>query len=216
EPPRVVAEVKFRSPSAGEIRRWAAGEGRRVARAYERAGASAISVLCDRAGFGGSPLELRRVAGAVSVPLLFKEFVLDPIQVELARRVGASMVLLLVRAMGDEALRAMVAACRAAGLAPVVEAADEAEMERALATGARIVGINARDLSTFRVDPARAARAVRNVPESRVAVYMSGVSSPDELARVAATRADAVLVGSGLMRAPDPGRRLAELLEAHA
>ncbi len=212
--PRVIAEVKFASPSAGRIRPWAAGEGRRIARGYADGGAAAISVLCDRAGFGGSALELRRIAGEVRVPLLFKEFVLDPLQIALARAVGASMVLLLVRALSQDELRALVRACFDRGLEPVVEAADEGEVDRALETDARVVGVNARDLSSFRVDPEAASRAIQKIPENRIAVYMSGVSSPEELSRVAAGRADAVLIGSGLMRAGDPGRRLAELLSS--
>lgn len=210
--PRVIAEVKFASPSAGPIRAWRPGEGTRIAEGYVRGGASAISVLCDRAGFGGSVLELRRVARAVEVPVLFKEFVLDPLQVDLARVAGASMVLLLVRALEPRTLASLIDHCFARGLEPVVEAADEAEVERALDTPARVVGVNARDLSTFRMDPSAAARAIQKIPEDRVAVYMSGVSNRDELTRVADGRADAVLIGSGLMRAEDPGRRLAELL----
>lgn len=209
---RVIAEVKFASPSAGTIRRWGAGEGRRIARGYTESGASAISVLCDRAGFGGSVLELRRIARGAPVPVLFKEFVLDPIQIDLARAAGASMVLLLVRALDAGALRALVGGCMARGLEPVVEAAGEVEVARALESGARVIGVNARDLSSFRMDPALADRAIQKIPADRVAVYMSGVSSRDELARVAEGRADAVLIGSGLMAAADPGRRLAELL----
>lgn len=212
--PRVIAEVKFASPSEGRIHAWSAGEGRRIARGYVEGGAAAISVLCDRAGFGGSALELRRIAGEVSLPLLFKEFVLDPVQVALARAAGASMVLLLVRALAQDELRSLIGACFDRGLEPIVEAADEAEVDRALDTGARIVGVNARDLSSFRVDPAAAARAIQKIPENRVAVYMSGVSSAEDLSRVAAGRADAVLIGSGLMRAADPGRRLSELLSS--
>lgn len=209
---RIIAEVKFASPSAGPIRPWKAGEGSRVAEGYVRGGASAISVLCDRVGFGGSVLELRRVARRVDVPVLFKEFVLDPLQIDLAHVAGASMVLLLVRALEQAALVAAVEHCFARGLEPVVEAADEDEVDRALEAGARVVGVNARDLATFRVDPVRAARAVQKIPEDRVAVYMSGVSTRDELARIADGRADALLIGSGLMRADDPGRKLAELL----
>ena len=209
---RVIAEVKFRSPSAGELRAWRAGEGVAIARGYVEGGASAISVLCDRRGFGGSVLEARRVARAVGVPVLFKEFVLDPLQIDLARAAGASMVLLLVRALEGETLRALVERCRERGLEPLVEAASEAEVERALETSARVIGVNARDLSSFEVDAGLAGRAIQKIPPSRVAVYMSGVSSREELERVADGRADAVLIGSGLMRADDPGRRLAELL----
>lgn len=213
-PPRVIAEVKFRSPSAGAIRPRPAGEGARVARGYEAGGAAAVSVLADRPGFGGSPLEVRRVAGAVSLPVLFKEFVLDPLQLDLAVAVGASMALLLVRVLDQERLEALVAACHERALEPVVEAADEGELERALRTDATIVGVNARDLRTFAVDPARAARLIESIPSERVAVYMSGVRDVEDMKRVRDGRADAALVGEGLMRAEDPGARLAGWLEA--
>lgn len=217
ERPRVIAEVKFRSPSAGEIRPWRAGEGVRVARGYADAGADAVSVLCDGPGFGGSPLLLRRVASAVSpVPVLFKEFVLDPLQIDLAVRCGASMILLLVCALPDERLASLVDECLARGLEPVVEAASAAELDRALATRARVVGVNARDLSSFRVDPARARELVEKIPSERVAVYMSGVGGVEDMRLVARGRADALLVGSGLMRAADPGARLASWLEEGA
>lgn len=212
ELPRVIAELKHRSPSEGVIRRWAPGDGVRVAEAYAEAGAAAVSVLCDGAGFGGSVLSLRRVARAVDRPVLFKEFVLDELQVDLARAAGASMVLLLVRALSDASLRALTRACRDRGMEALVEAADEAEVERAVSCGARIVGVNARDLSTFRVSPRLAARAIQKVPKEHVAVYMSGVHGADDLRRVARTRADAVLIGTALMRAPDPGARLAEMI----
>lgn len=211
-PPRVIAEIKFESPSAGPIRAWRPGEGRRVARGYQAAGASAISVLCDRAGFGGGVLELRRVARQTDLPVLFKEFVLDPLQVDLAAAAGASMVLLLVRALDEDTLGALVARCRARRLVPVVEAADAREVEAAAATGAEVIGVNARDLTTFEVDPGAARRAIEKVPSGRVAVYMSGVSTREDLRALEDGRCDAVLVGTGLMRAPDPGRRLAELL----
>jgi indole-3-glycerol phosphate synthase len=210
--PRVIAEVKFRSPSAGVIRPVGAGEGARVATSYVEGGAAAVSVLADGPGFGGSPLGVRRVADAVRAPVLFKEFVVDEVQVDLARAVGASMVLLLVRVLPRPRLEALVRAVSARGMEPVVEAADAAELEVALATGARIVGVNARDLRTFRVDPRAAARALAVVPEDRIAVFMSGVRSAEDLAVVARTRADAVLIGEGLMRDPSPGDRLRALL----
>lgn len=215
--PRVIAEVKFRSPSAGPIRSWAPGEGVAVAQGYAKAGAAAISVLCDGPGFGGSALELRRVARAVApTPVLFKEFVLDPLQLDLAVVCGAALVLLLVRAFDDATLARLVDESLARGLEPVVEAASAAELERALATRARVVGVNARDLGTFVVDPARAAGLVEKIPSERVAVYMSGVETAEDIRRAAAGRADALLVGSALMAVPDPGARLARWLEEAA
>jgi indole-3-glycerol phosphate synthase len=212
--PRVIAEFKRRSPSAGVLRVREPGDVARIARDYADAGAAAISVLCDARGFGGTPLDARRVARAVSVPVLFKEFVLDPVQIRLARAVGAHLVLLLVRALEPERLRELVRETLRQGMAPVVEAADLAELNAALRTDAPIVGVNARDLRTFRVDPDAALRAVEAIPADRVAVHMSGVGSCEDFARVAVGRADAVLVGEALMRAPSPGGRLREWLTA--
>jgi indole-3-glycerol phosphate synthase len=214
EPPSVIAEVKFRSPSAGEIRPWSPGEGLRVAEGYERGGASAISVLADGPGFGGSPLLVRRVAQAVDVPVLFKGFVLDPVQVDLAYDVGASLVLLLVRALEDPDLRLLIQRIRSLGMEPVVEAANSEEIDRAVAAGSTIVGVNARDLSTFRVDMDAARACVARIPTDCVAVFMSGVRSVGDLRDVAQGRADAVLVGEGLMRSADPGARLSDLLSS--
>ena len=210
--PRVIAEIKRRSPSAGAIRPREVGDVVAIARGYEAAGAAAISVLADGPGFGGSVLDVRRAARAVSRPILFKEFVLDPLQVDVARAAGASLVLLLVRALHDGALRTMIRAVRDGGMEPVVEAADARELARALETEATIVGVNARDLRRFTVDPAGAAAALQEVPNDRVAVYMSGVGDREQLASVARGRADAVLIGTELMRAADPGARLQDLI----
>ncbi|NLY94356.1 MAG: indole-3-glycerol-phosphate synthase [Myxococcales bacterium] len=213
-PLRAIAEVKFRSPSAGVIRERRAGEGARVAESYVRGGASAVSVLADAPGFGGSPLEVRRVSSAVEVPVLFKEFVLDEVQIELARIVGASMVLLLVNSLDVPRLEALVREVQAKGMEPVVEAANERETEIALATGATIVGVNARNLRTFEVDPRGARRAVERIPRDRVAVFMSGMKTEDDFREVGRGRADAVLVGEGLMRLGDPAEALGRLLAA--
>ena len=211
--PSVLAEIKFRSPSAGSIRPWAPGEGLRVAKSYEKGGAAAISVLADYHGFLGSPLQVRRVARAVSVPVLFKGFVLDPVQVELAYDVEASLVLLLVRALTEADLFSLVAQVHDLGMEPVVEAADADEVERALETGARIVGVNARNLRTFQVDTEAANHCLARIPSDRVAVFMSGIRTRDDFRRVAGGRADAVLIGEGLMRSADPGGHLSKLLE---
>lgn len=216
ERPRVIAEIKRRSPSAGVIRPRARGDVAAIARGYESAGASAISVLADGPGFGGGVLDVRRAARAVSVPVLFKEFVLDPRQIDAASAAGASLVLLLVRALPGARLDEMIDAARARGLEPVVEAADAPELERALASRAIVVGVNARDLRSFAVDGGAAARALQEVPSGRIAVYMSGVGTSEDFARVAAGRADAVLIGTELMRAPDPGSRLREILGSDA
>jgi indole-3-glycerol phosphate synthase len=210
---KVIAEIKLASPSAGLIRERTPGSVGQIAQAYARAGASAVSVLCDYCGFKGTPLDLRRAARVVTIPLLFKEFVLDPVQIELARRLGASMVLLMVRALSSADLRRLVRETFDQGLAPLVEATDERELQVALETDARIVGINSRDLRSFRLDREAAARLVEQIPSGRIAVYMSGISSGEDLARIATTRADAALIGESLMRAPQPGLRLEEYLK---
>lgn len=210
--PAVMAEVKFRSPSAGEIRPWSPGEGVRVARDYVAAGAAVVSVLADGPGFGGSPLLVRRVANSVSAPVLYKGFVLDPVQVDLAYDVGASLVLLLVRALEDPVLSDLVRRIRALGMEPVVEAANADEVDRAVALDVKIIGVNARDLETFKVDKALAQQCVSRIPEEHVAVFMSGVRTRADYSEVARGRADAVLIGEGLMRADDPRAQLAELV----
>jgi indole-3-glycerol phosphate synthase len=210
--PRVIAEIKRRSPSAGEIRRREPGDVAQLASVYVAGGAAAISVLCDGPGFGGSPLDVRRAVGAAAVPILFKEFVLDEVQLDLARAMGASMALLIVRALSADRLHTLVRAAHERGLAPVVEAANPAELQTALATTAEIVGVNARDLGTFKVDKAAAVRALASIPADRVAIHMSGVSGAADAREVAAGRADAILVGESLMRASDPTGKLRELL----
>jgi indole-3-glycerol phosphate synthase len=212
--PRVIAEIKHRSPSAGVIRAREAGLVAQLAAQYQRGGASAVSVLCDRAGFGGSVLDVRRARAACSLPVLFKEFVLERQQVTLARAVGAHMVLLLVRALSEDALHALAAEVERQGMAPVVEAADAPELAVALRTSARIVGVNARDLRSFTVDPQQARALIDGIPRERIAVHMSGVRAAEDLGRVADSRADAVLVGEGLMRAADPAATLRGWLQA--
>jgi indole-3-glycerol phosphate synthase len=210
--PHVIAEIKHRSPSAGLIRVRRTGQVVAIASGYEAAGARAVSVLCDGPGFGGSILDVRRAASAVSCPILFKEFVLDELQLDLAVLCGARLILLIVRALTDAELSRLIRACAERSLVPVVEAADPNELDRALGSGAAIVGMNARDLRTFSLDGGSADRALSRVPPERVAIYMSGIEGPSDLSRVAQGRADAVLVGTAMMRAPDPGRQLAAML----
>ncbi len=212
--PRIIAEIKFRSPSVGAIRRPAPGAAASLARSYQQGGAAALSVLADGPGFGGSPLTVRRVTQACEAPVLFKEFVLDPVQVELARVCGASMVLLLVRALPLGPLQALCDHVRRAGMEPVVEAADEAELEVALRTDATLVGVNARDLRTFEVDMERAARCLAQVDSARIAIFMSGIRTPADFARLSGTRADAALIGEGLMRCEDPAEGVRAMLAA--
>lgn len=210
--PRLIAEVKFRSPSAGRIRTWRPGEAVAVARAYERGGAHAVSVLADGPGFGGSVLNVRRVADSVRIPVLFKEFVIDPVQVAWAQRVGASLVLLLVRALDSARLGELVDVIHRMGMEPVVEAASSGELEVALGTGARVIGVNARDLTSFEVDTDRAEGILESIPTDRVAVFMSGVKRREHMRSLCEGRADVVLVGESLMAHPDPEGAVRELL----
>ncbi len=206
--PRLIAELKFRSPSRGEIRAHTRTELPSLVQAYLEADAQALSTLADYPGFGGSPLHVREVARLSGKPVLFKEFVLDPIQVMWARAVGASMVLLLVCALDDARLRQLVREVRALGMEPVVEAANRDELARALATEATIIGINARDLRSFAVDMHKMQDLLAVIPLDRIAVWMSGVHTQEDFARVQQSRADALLMGEALMRHDSPAAAL--------
>ncbi len=207
----VVAEVKRRSPSAGVIRDDL-DPGERAA-LYARHGASAISVLTDRPHFGGSIEDLRAAASCVEVPLLRKDFILDELQVIEARAAGAAAVLLIVRALPSARLETLLACARGAGLEALVEVHTAAELDRALGAGAEIVGVNSRDLDTFRIDVAAAWELLARVPSDTVAVAESGMRAPEDVERAAAAGADAVLVGTALSAAPDPAGLLRQLSE---
>jgi indole-3-glycerol phosphate synthase len=187
------------------------------AAAYVEAGAAMVSVLCDGPFFEGS---WEHLAGARSrigpVPLLAKEFVIDPVQVWQARDQWADAVLLIARIVDEPTLRALADVARQEQLEPLVEVMDEAELEAALGAGARVVGVNARDLDTLGMDAERAARVLEAIPAGIVAIHLSGLKRSDDVRRVAGTRADAALVGEALMREDDPRARLRELVEAAA
>jgi tryptophan synthase beta chain/phosphoribosylanthranilate isomerase len=199
----LIAEVKRSSPSAGEI----APRDLDVvaqARGYEAGGAAAISVLCEPHWFGGSVDDLRRVREAVRVPVLAKEFVVDPAQLGHLRAAGADAVLLLAGLHTLRELRKYVDLAISMDLEPLVEAHDERELDRALATDARLIGINNRDLRTLEVDPERAIRLRPMVPEDRLVVAESGVRDPTTVRAWRAAGFDGALVGEALMRAADP------------
>jgi indole-3-glycerol phosphate synthase len=204
---RVLAEVKFRSPSKGPLR--PRGDPARIAERYEAEGAAAISVLCDGPFFDGGWVDLELVRAAVTLPVLAKEFVLDEVQVAAARAAGADAVLVIVRIVSDEQLVGLVRAIRARGMVPVVEVASRPDLDRALPIDPEIVGVNCRDLDTFQLNPHALNELLPAIPDAAIALAMSGVA---DLEGLAATRADAVLVGEHLMRAPDPGAALRELL----
>jgi indole-3-glycerol phosphate synthase len=208
--PRVVAELKRRSPSKGEIRPDFDPVG--CAKAYADAGAAAISVLTDAHYFGGELSLLATVRREVALPLLRKDFLIDAYQVDEARVAGADAVLLIARALDVAQLRALRERAVALGLDALVEVHDEAEVDAALAAGADLVGINNRDLTSFATDLATTERlAGRLVAAGVVVVAESGILSSDDVRRLEAAGADAVLVGEALMREPDVGRALARL-----
>ncbi len=198
----VIAEVKRRSPSKGEINAALSASAQAVA--YAAGGAAAISVLTEPQHFGGSLTDLADARAAVSIPLLRKDFVLDRSQLWEARAAGASGVLLIARALEPALLDELAAEAIAMGLEPLVEVRSEGELARALATEAPVLGVNQRDLETLVVDPAVAERLLPLVPRARVAVSESGVRDRAGVERAAASGADAVLVGSALSAAADP------------
>lgn len=207
----VIAEVKRRSPSAGVIRDDLdpADRGER----YARAGAAAISVLTDGPFFGGSVADLRATAGRVPVPVLRKDFILDELQILEARAAGAAAVLLIVRALGRDRLESLLRFTGRAGLDALVEIHGAAELDTALAAGAGIVGVNSRDLDTFRIDVEAAWTLLARVPPDRLAVAESGMATGADVARAARAGADAVLVGTALSAAEAPEALLSRLTE---
>jgi len=199
----LVAEVKRRSPSAGVIRDDLDPAER--AERYAGHGAAAISVLTDGPFFGGSIADLDAVARRVSVPVIRKDFILDETQILEARAAGASAVLLIVRALPAARLRALLGFARASGLDALVEIHTGPELEDALAAGAGVVGVNSRDLDTFRIDVDQAWQLIGRIPADRIAIAESGMSTVVDVERAAASGADGVLVGTALSAAADPG-----------
>ncbi len=204
-----IAEFKRRSPSAGELR--PDGDVAAVARAYEGAGARAMSVLVDDR-FAGSVDDLRAARAATSLPLLAKGFFSTREHLAAVREAGADAALLILRDLDDATAAALLRDADALGLDTLVEAHDAAELDRAEALGAPVIGINARDLGTFRIDRRAQLRLLERAPRNRILVAESAIESRAQAAQAELAGADAVLIGSTLMRAPDPGMKLAELV----
>lgn len=211
QPLRVLAEIKRASPSAGPIRPGA--DPAAIAREYEEGGAAAISVLTDRAYFDGDLAFLARAREAVALPLLRKDFLVDPYQVVEARAAGADGVLLIVAALEQTQLEELLAAARSYGLDALVEVHDVREAERSLAAGATLVGVNHRDLRTFTMDMTLTHAVGRLLPSGTVMVAESGIKAASDVERIDRARTHAILVGEHLMRAPSPGAALRELVE---
>jgi indole-3-glycerol phosphate synthase len=207
---RLLAEVKRRSPSAGDIRPGA--DPAEVARAYLAGGAAALSVLTDREFFGGDLDALVRVRSSVPLPVLRKDFVISPLQVWEARAAGADAILLIVRILSDAELRDLQALARDLGMDVLVEVHTAEEMERALAAGSTLVGVNNRDLSTFVTDLDLSVRLAPGVPPSVTLVAESGIRAAADVDRLGAAGFDAILVGESLMRQEDLAAAAAALV----
>lgn len=197
----VIAEHKRRSPSAGEIR--PNSDVAEVVRAYERGGAAAISVLTEREHFGGSLADLDLARAATGLPILAKNFHLDPYQLYESAAHGADAVLIVVASVDDDDLRALSDEARALDLDALVEVHNEAELDRALEIDADVIGINNRDLATFEIDVETTFRLLADVPTGKTVVAESGISNLEQIERLEQAGVDAVLIGEALMRAPD-------------
>ena len=208
----IVAEVKRRSPSKGWIQPSLSAAAQ--ARAYQGGGAAAISVLTEPEHFAGSTRDLTDVREAVSLPILKKDFHVEPIQLLEAKALGASAALLIARALPPDALRSMLDEARQLGLEALVEVRDERELELALALRATLLGINNRDLETLRIDATTSLGLLTTVPPEIVAIAESGVACRADVERLGQAGADAVLVGSSISASADPGNAVRELAGA--
>jgi indole-3-glycerol phosphate synthase len=208
----VIAEFKRRSPSAGDISGTAVVADQ--VGAYERGGAAALSVLTDEPHFGGSLEDLRQARAACGLPIIRKDFVVDPYQLYEAAVNGADAVLLIVRAMSDEQLRGLYEVARSLDLDCLVEVHDGEELERALEADAEVIGINSRNLDDGSVDLARTFELMPDVPAGKTVVAESGISGPAELQELDRVGVDAVLIGTALMVAEDPEAKTRELTGA--
>ena len=205
----IIAEVKRRSPSKGVINAGMAATDQ--ARAYEAGGARAISVLTESAHFGGSSNDLEEIRAAVPLPLLKKDFHVDPLQLLEARTLGASALLLIARALTPVRLTELASFADEIGLETLIEIRDERELGTALRTNAAMIGVNSRNLETLVVDPTVCERLIPKIPADRVAIYESGVSRRVDVEHAAELGADAVLVGSALSASGAPAEALKSL-----
>ena len=209
----LVAEYKRRSPSAGVIRDNASVT--EIVHAYERGGAAALSILTEEAHFGGSLADLHEARTASALPILRKDFTVDPYQLYEARAAGADAVLIVVGSLTDDAFSRLYGETRALDLDALVEIHDEDELERALEADVDVIGINNRDLSDFTVDLSRTFDLLADVPAGKTVVSESGIVSREQVDELERVGVDAVLVGETLMRAEEPERACRELSRRH-
>ncbi|GAC1352922.1 MAG: indole-3-glycerol phosphate synthase TrpC [Polyangiales bacterium] len=236
-PLRIIAEIKFRSPSAGPLSTTLSAGAR--ARVYASCGATMVSVLVDRAHFGGGYHHLAEAHASLSrgdgnnespflnrPALLCKGFVIDESQVEAAASSGADAVLLIARILGDGPLRALAHAVSAHAMTPIIEVVDEREVERAIEANAEVIGVNARDLASLRMDSERATRVLAHIPNECVALFLSGLGGAADVEKVARVGRndhegegriiDGALIGEALMRCESPQPLLQQMVEAAA
>jgi indole-3-glycerol phosphate synthase len=209
---RVIAEMKRASPSRGLLRHQYRRQ--EIARAYESAGAAALSVLTEEQHFLGSLDDLSRAREAVQLPVLRKDFIVDDYQVYESVAAGADALLLIVAALDDGDLRNLLELATCSRIAALVEVHTEEELDRALDAGARILGVNNRDLKTLEVNLETSLRLRSRIPSTCLAVSESGIQTPVDVQRLGEAGFDAILIGERLMAAPEPGKALAELLES--
>jgi len=208
----LIAEIKRRAPSAGVLQ--AEADPARWARLYAAAGASALSVLTEPHYFGGEVADLEAARAACALPTLRKDFIVDSYQLLESAAVGADAVLLIARILPDPKLQQLLAEAAGLGLECLVEVHDPAELERAVAAGAAVIGVNNRDLADFSVDLNRTVELLGQVPSGTVVVAESGIERPEQVRALAEAGVAAVLVGTALMRSPAPAELLAELVHA--
>jgi len=210
EPLRLLCEFKRHSPSAGALSTALSVEER--TKRYQEGGAALISVLCDGPFFHGSFDDLLAASKAQPGPVLCKEFIIDECQLDAAQAYGASAVLLIARCLRDDELRRFIEASQERHLVPLVEIFSQEEKQRALDAGATLVGVNARDLDTLEMNMTRAEEVLESLPPYVTACHLSGVKSPDNVAKIASGRADAALIGEILMRQDDPSELLSQFI----
>ena len=208
----IIAEIKRSSPSRGALSEIA--DPAALAAAYQLGGASAISVLTEGRRFGGSLEDLEAVRGVASIPILRKDFIVEPYQVLEARAAGADIVLLIVSALDQLRLESLLVQVKELGMTPLVEVHSSDEVSRALDVGAEIIGVNARDLSTFELDQNLFGTLADQIPSGIIRVAESAVKSPADVAHYRAAGADVVLVGEALVTAGDPITGIREFLAA--
>jgi len=207
--PAVIAEIKRASPSRGLIR--ADFDPARIAASYEAHGATCLSVLTDKAFFGGSAEDLIAARAACALPVLRKDFIVDPYQLHEARAWGADCVLLIVDAIADADMAALEREAHRIGLDVLVESHDRGQLDRALRLETALVGINNRDLRTFQTDLGTTIELRQHIPADRLLITESGISTPDDVLRLRSAGVSAYLVGSAFMSADDPGAELSRL-----